>query len=348
MGHDLTIYNRAGEKKFSLFSRGAVCTVTKASQRQSLMADDIISLSVTSARPLDITIGDYITVFGRRYTVNQMPQPTKQGERAFTYEVTLEGLQYTLLDILYTLPADAYGETYYANLQRHLDVLAYNVNRIRTGWAIQLDPAAFDPEHYENITASGKNALAMLQELCDLFSVEFEISANPDTGGGTIHLKKKAGTTHPFTLQHGRGRGLYQITRNNVNNAGITNRLYVYGASENLPRNYNHTKLCLPETSRLTSYLESAASIEAYGVKEGEKTYSDIKPERLGVITALGADRISFIDGSGDESDSANPPMFNLNEKDGDGNTKYLIDGTSAKIKLERYVSDRFKASCVI
>lgn len=333
MGHDLTIYDRRGERKFNLLSRAAVSGVSRASQKTSLLADDTITVTVESARPLDITIGDNIRIFGKRYTFNQLPQPTKNGERVYSYELTLEGLQYDLIDVHYHLPEDAYGETYYANLQRHLEILAWNINRIHPGWRVIVDPDAYDPDNYQNITTSEKNALAMLQDLCSLFGVEFELTA--EGNGGLVHVKKKAGVTHPFTLQYGRGKGLYKLSRANVNNAGITNRLYVYGSQENLPRNYGHTKLCLAETSRLTSYLEDKDSIDAYGVKEGEKNYPDIKAERVGIITALGADRITFIDASGDPDDPENLPMFDLNEKAADGSTKYLIDGTSAKIKFQ-------------
>ena len=311
MGHDLTIYDRNGERKFNLLSRAAVRGVSRASQKTSLLADDTITISAESAKPLDITIGDNIRIFGKRYTFNQLPQPTKNGERSYSYELTLEGLQYDLIDVHYHLPEDAYGETYYANLQRHLEVLEWNINRIHPGWTVQVDAYAYDPDNYQNITTSEKNALAMLQDLCSLFGVEFEITAQGNAG--KVHVKKKAGITHPFTLRYGRGKGLYKLSRTNVNNAGITNRLYVYGSQDNLPQNYCHTKLCLADTTRLTSYLEDADSIAAYGVKEGEKNYPDIKAERVGVITAVGDDRITFFDTSGDDSDPTNLPMFNLN-----------------------------------
>ena len=333
MGHDLTIYDRNGERKFNLLSRAAVRGVSRASQKTSLLADDTITISAESAKPLDITIGDNIRIFGKRYTFNQLPQPTKNGERSYSYELTLEGLQYDLIDVHYHLPEDAYGETYYANLQRHLEVLEWNINRIHPGWTVQVDADAYDPDNYQNITTSEKNALAMLQDLCSLFGVEFEITAQGNAG--KVHVKKKAGITHPFTLRYGRGKGLYKLSRTNVNNAGVTNRLYVYGSQDNLPQNYCHTKLCLADTTRLTSYLEDADSIAAYGVKEGEKNYPDIKAERVGVITAVGDDRITFFDTSGDDSDPTNLPMFNLNEKKPDGSTKYLIDGTTAKIKFQ-------------
>ena len=333
MGHDLTIYDRNGERKFNLLSRAAVSGVSRASQKTSLLADDTITITAESAKPLDITIGDNIRIFGKRYTFNQLPQPTKSGERVYSYELTLEGLQYDLIDVHYHLPADAYGETYYANLQRHLEILEWNINRIHPGWTVQVDADAYDPDSYQNITTTEKNALAMLQDLCSLFNVEFEITAQGN--GGKVHVKKKAGTTHLFTLRYGRGKGLYKLSRTNVNNAGITNRLYVYGGQDNLPQNYGHTKLCLANTTRLTSYLEDTDSIAAYGVKEGEKNYPDIKAERVGVITAVGEDRITFFDTSGDPDDPENLPMFDLNEKTADGSTKYLIDGTAAKIKFQ-------------
>lgn len=333
MGHDLTVYNRKGEKKFNLLSRAAVTAISNASQKISLLADDTVKIEMDAARPLDLTIGDYIMLFGKRYTFNQLPEPAKEGERIFRYSLNLEGLQYQLIDAHYHLPEDAYGETYYANLQRHAEILEWNINRIHPGWSVQVDPDAFDPDNYQNITTTEKNALAMLQDLCELFGVEFEITAKGTAG--LISIKKKAGVTQPFTLRYGRGRGLYQLSRGNVNNAGITNRLYVYGSTENLPRLYGHTKLCLEGTGRLTSYLEDPDSISAFGVREGEKNYPQIKAERVGVVTALGPDRITFMDTSGDPDDPTNLPMFDLNEKDEEGNTKYLIAGTNAKITFQ-------------
>lgn len=110
-----------------------------------------------------------------------------------------------------------------------------------------------------------------------------------------------------------------------MNNSGVITRLYVYGGTENLGSNYGHTRLCLPGTTRLTSFIEDENAIALYGIKEGEKDY-DIKPQRVGTVTALGADVITFADNT----------MFDLNAKAADGkSTKYLIDGTSAKIKFE-------------
>lgn len=304
-----------------LFSRKNVSSVSKASQKTALLSDDVVSITVSSALPLDLDIGCVLILYGKPYKLNQLPEPAKEGERRYTYELRFEGLQYDLIDVHYHLPEDAYGETYYSDLAGHLQVLMWNINRIFPGkWVLGTYP---ENTEYKNITNSGKNCLQVAQELCSDYGVEFEITT--DGTAYTLNIKEKVGITHTFTLRFGRGKGLYRLERKNVNNAGIVTRLYVYGGTENLGRNYGHTRLCLPGTTRLTSYIEDEAAIALYGVKEGEKTY-DIKPQRVGTVTALGADVITFADST----------MFDLNAKDADGkSTKYLIDGTSAKIKFE-------------
>jgi hypothetical protein len=305
-----------------LISKKNVSVVSKATQKTALLSDDVISITVSSAVPLDLRIGDTARIYGKPYKLNQLPEPTKNGERRYSYELRLEGLQYDLIDVHYHLPENAYGETFYADLKGHLAVLVWNINRIYPNkWALGEFPKDTD---YKNITNSEKNALQVLQELCSDYGVEFEITT--DGKHHTLNVRKQVGITHAFTLRFGRGKGLYQLARKNVNNAGITNRLYVYGGTENLGSNYGHTKLCLPGTTRLSSFLEDKESIGIYGVKEGEKNYSDIKPQRVGTVTALGKDVITFVDET----------MFDLNTKDKDGkSTKYLIAGTNAKIKFE-------------
>lgn len=305
-----------------LISKKNVSVVSKATQKTALLSDDVISITVSSAVPLDLRIGDTARIYGKPYKLNQLPEPTKNGERRYSYELRMEGLQYDLIDVHYHLPENAYGETFYADLKGHLAVLVWNINRIYPNkWALGEFPEDTD---YKNITNSEKNALQVLQELCSDYGVEFEITT--DGKHHTLNVRKQVGITHAFTLRFGRGKGLYQLARKNVNNAGITNRLYVYGGTENLGSNYGHTKLCLPGTTRLSSFLEDKESIGIYGVKEGEKNYSDIKPQRVGTVTALGKDVITFVDET----------MFDLNTKDKDGkSTKYLIAGTNAKIKFE-------------
>lgn len=321
------IIKHADGSETPLFSRQRVSGISKATQKTALLSDDVVTLTVSSAVPLPITIGDRIEVYGRTYKANQLPEPGKNGQRRYEYDVRLEGLQYDLIDAQYKLPEEAYGDTYYSDLYGHFRVLIWNANRVQPNkWQMGSCPAEGTTD-YKNITTSGRNCLQVLQDLCSQWNVEFEITTNG--GISTVNLKEKAGKTHAFTLHYGRGKGLYSLKRTNVNNAGITTRLFVYGGQDNLPQGYGHTRLCLPGKTRLTSYLEDPAAIAMYGVKENEKNY-DIKPERVGTVTAIGPDVITFKDTTAGDN-----AMFDLNAKKADGSTLYLIGDVSAKIKFE-------------
>lgn len=307
-----------------LFSKQRPSAISKATQKVALLSDDLVSLTVVSAEPLNFDFGDVITIFGKPYKLNQLPEPTKEGERKYTYEVTLEGTQYDLIDVIYKLPEGCYGEQLYGDLEAHLNALIWNLNRIYPGkWILGTFPANTP---FKNLNATGKNCLQVLQEYCEQYGVEFGIVINTATGTYTLNIVEKVGVTQPFTLQYGRGKGLYKLQRKNINNAGITTRLYAYGGSSNLGSNYGHNKLCLPGTTRLTSYVESVTGRARYGIKENEKTFDDIKPERLGEVTSLGENVLTFADSS----------MFDLNEREQDGTTtKYLIEGATAKVTFQ-------------
>ena len=303
-----------------LFSKKNASTVSKATQKVALLNEDAIAVTVQAATPLPLYIGDKIVVFGKRYTLNQPPELTKDGERKHSYELKFEGAQYELLDIKYHLPEDCYGDNYYSDLYGHLQILMWNINRVRPNeWVLGEYP---ENTEFKNINTDGKNCLAALQTLCSDYNVEFEITYTGSVT--TLNIKKKVGTTLPLTLQFGRGRGLYQLQRKNVNNTGIINRLFVYGGTGNLPQDYPHTKLCLLGTSRLTSYIEDQESIRKFGVKEGEKSY-DVQPEYKGTVTALGENVLTFADSA----------MFELTKKKENGETEWLIDNTAAKITFQ-------------
>lgn len=63
---------------------------------------------------------------------------------------------------------------------------------------------------------------------------------------------------------------------------------------------------CLPGKAKNASYIEDAAAIAAYGLKENTKIFDDIKPERYGEVTAAGSAYYAFKDAT---------MNFDLNER---------------------------------
>lgn len=303
-----------------LTSRARKSGVTKAEQSITLLGADTVAITVKSATPLTFHLGDQIDVYGKTYTLNQLPGIKKTGNRNFEYTLTFEGVQYELIDVQFLLPDDTVLDSFTGDLEDFLGILIGNLTRVYPGkWVLGVFPA--DTE-FKTLTYTEKNCLEVLQDLCEQYSTEFEITqAN---GVRTLNIKT-AGVNFPYTFRYGRTGGLYELTRQNINSKNVVTRLYVYGGSSNLGDKYRYTRLCLPGKAKNASYIEDAAAIAAYGLKENTKIFDDIKPERYGEVTAAGSEYYAFKDAT---------MNFDLNEKDSTGNTKWLIDGVNAKVKF--------------
>ena len=218
------------------------------------------------------------------------------------------------------LPDDTVLDSFTGDLEDFLGILIGNLTRVYPGkWVLGVYPANTE---YKTLTYTEKNCLEVLQDLCEQYSTEFEITqAN---GVRTLNIKT-AGVNFPYTFRYGRTGGLYELTRQNINSKNVVTRLYVYGGSSNLGDKYRYTRLCLPGKAKNASYIEDAAAIAAYGLKENTKIFDDIRPERYGEVTAAGSAYYAFKDAT---------MNFDLNEKDSAGNTKWLIDGATAKVKF--------------
>lgn len=324
------IIHRASGGNINLISKSphALSTVTQGSQKITLLAEDVVTLTVESAVKIPFEIGDRLDVFGRVYRMNRLPRMQKNGNRLFTYEIEMEGIQYDLMRASYDLTIDTtsnqlqdvQADSLTGNLRRFADVLISNANRVFPGkWAVGECPATGD-----KTLAFGEsdNCLAVLQRLCQEFDTEFEIEQSG--GVNTVNLKK-VGQIFPHTFRYGKGNGLYSLERQNVSSANIITRLKVYGASKNITHKYRAHRLCLPGKSKGESYIEKPEAVGMFGVWEATKFFDDEYPKQKGTVTGVFSDSVLKF------TDSA--MSFDLNEKEADGKTtKYLIAGSAAKV----------------
>lgn len=332
------ILNQGTGSAIDLMNRtpGHLSTITRGAQKTALLGEDVVTLTVESAAPIQFAIGDTLDVFGRAYRLNRLPAVQKQGERLYTYEVEMEGVQYDLLRATYDLTIDTTSNTLQdvqsdaltGGLRRFATVLISNANRVFPGqWALGECP---DTAADRTLTfGETDNCLAVLQRLCKEFETEFEIA---QVGGlRTIHFGK-VGQTYPFTFRYGRGKGLYALERQNVSSANIITRLKVYGSTRNITARYRAQRLCLPGKKKGESFLEKGNAVNRFGVWEATKYFEDIYPKQKGRVTAVdAASELVFTDSA---------MAFDLSEKvtskgaDGKEETKttYLLPGTSAKV----------------
>lgn len=314
------IVTRANGTTYQLQREGAA--ITQAQQKRVLMGEDVVTMTVESVGYIDFKIGDWITVFGDRYTLNTLGQPERIGDNMFRYDLKWEGVKYDLTKVMFR-NADALGFNPSGDFSltgkavNFMEVLQYNLNRaFGTGvWAIGDVPDT----DAKTLTFSNENCLNVLNTLCNEFETEYEIAYT--AGVNVVHIRT-AGSASLLSFEYGKGKGLYSLTRRNVDSKNIITRLYAEGSNKNIKAGYRDNALRLRMSVNDESYIDSD-NIADYGTIEGSVMFDDVYPHRTGTITALGADIFTFVD-------SGMP--FDLNEKDTQGQTKWLIAGTTAKM----------------
>lgn len=325
----IVVYNRAGKVKTKLYATSKLCAVKSAEQKRVLLGEDTLQIQTESVEPLDLQIGDYCIMYGSQYTLNAMPEPTKEGEHQYKTDLTFEGIQYKLIDVQYrnkdVLGNNTSGSfTLMADLALAMQVLINCLNSHAKAegsgevWMLGDCPNT----EYKELTFSNENCLAVLQRLCgeDLFNIEFEIEPLGNKQY-KLHLRK-AGSVFPAVFTFGKGGGVYELKRKNVDSKNVVTRLYVEGGTRNITTKYRNGAQRLRLDGE--SYIQQEKPVAAMGIKEGAKQFDDIYPHRKGTVTAAGASIFEFVDSS----------MFDLNKKDSDGNTEYLQDNTPAKVKF--------------
>lgn len=309
--------------------RGAVRAVSSAEQTWTINADDTLNIVVTSVEPQAFDVGDMVKIFGRVYKLNRLPKVKKTGAHRFEYTLDFEGVQYDLMAATFDVNIDTtnnelqdvWGDALTGDLSRFMSVLIANVNRIFPGkWAVG---SVIETDGDITMTfGESDNCLSVLQSLCNKFECEFEIITN-DTDVNVINMVKHVGRTLPHTFRHGHGGGLYELRRENVTSSNIVTRLKVYGSNENITSKYRADRLCLPGCSKSQSIIQDERMVAKYGVYEGKKFFN-VKPTFTGNVEQVFADDVlSFVDSN---------IVFDLNAKDKDGNTIYLISGQAAKV----------------
>lgn len=320
---------KRGNTLIPIASKKTATSIKSATQNVALLGDDTLNIVVVSPFKLDFFIGDTTFVYGNIYKLNRLPKVKKNGMYEFEYELEFEGAQYDMMRVTYDLTidttsnqlADVSGDSLTGNLRRFATVMVSNLNRVfKNMWELGECP---DTAEDKTLTFSeSENCLSVIQNLCKEFDTEFEVLYSGNSGKYTINFKK-IGKTFPYKFEFGKNNGLYQLTRENVSTSNIVTRLKVYGSTENITAKYRAQRLCLPNRSKRDSYIEDSAAVKKYGIWEARKYFDDIKPSRTGKVEKIFSDSVlKFVDST----------MFDLNEKDESGNTKYLLAETSAKV----------------
>ena len=343
--------------RIDLQSAEPFIAVNSATLTTSLMGDDYIQLSVVSSIILPFEKGDYIKFLGKTYSLRNIPTRKIVSDFQYTYDLTFYGVMYDLMKTIFR-DADVEGKSSTSSfdltysIKDFVKVIIYNTQRDYRGlWVF--DEASCPETEPKTLNFSQQNCLQVLQTVCSEFNLEFQI--DEQTSGLRVinigrfgNIINAVGTSSYF--EYGKGNGLYSLQESKVDDKAVISRLWFEGGTQNLPIAYRDyaLRLQMPYPARLNKnqhkledgtiipigtmtigtdddtkrFIEDATlSKNLGGAEENAVQYKDIYPQRTGEVTAV-IDRLTFEDSKMD---------FDLNEKDSNG-TKYLINGTSAKI----------------
>lgn len=325
-----------------LNSKEPLRQVKSAVMKEERMGEDTLTLVVEATLPIDFTVGDTLQALGKTYYLNTLPGVQRSARRHLTYTVVLESAKYdlskTILANEFAGGKETVNETefsYTGEFDQLMDLAVINLNRTQGADSWQwrkVDTGAdpdFDPQYQEckTLTFSCENVLSALNTICTEWGVEYRIETVD--GRRTISVGQIGRQVYEYRFAYGKGRGLYSLTRSNVSESSAPTRLYAYGSSQNLGTAYRERRrrLALPlehpsPLIREGLYVQDDALVERFGLIEGAVIFDQVYPSREGTVSSVDPqDELKFTD----------LEMFDLNETDEQGDSKYLL-GTSSPV----------------
>jgi hypothetical protein len=304
-----------------------ISVITKAEQKIALMGDDSIEVEIISNYAIPFAIGQWISVYGRRYTINMPVKVKKLSSKNYSYNVSFGGGVFQLKKVqnLLTHGFGLVGDfSLMGTIVDHMHNIITNIKRVYgNNWWFTLPVAGIA----KNITFSPCNVFEALNQVCEEFEMEWSVSQVGTTLNNEFRLKvnAKVGTEDRGTFSVGQGLGLLNLERNPIKDKNYVTTLFAYGSNRNIPSNYRDYSPRLRPTGIGTS-LSLDAQVFGYGIVEEVKIWEDIFPTRTGTLSGVGAGGTTFSDSSMD---------FDLLAENESGDTLYLIPDVEAKIHFQ-------------
>lgn len=226
-------------KTIDIYRSGELFVTVKpddtSTQLKKIMGENQVTLTFRMSSYADFSINDYCTIYGEKYQLNKLPVVKKISQYLYQYTLVMEveGNDLSKYQFLFLGADNTLRESEFSlmgNPDTFMDLLIANANRVGSGW---IKGEVISTTVYKNLTFSGDNCYNALGKMAEAFDTEFWLV------GKTVNLSRKQKDTG-YIFRHGRYKGLYDITRQNLDNSGLVTRLYAYGSDKNLPPDYNN------------------------------------------------------------------------------------------------------------
>lgn len=299
---------------------------------KSLQGDIYAALSFKSNTKLDLKYFDYIRINSNGvnddlFHLAADPNFRKNSSNEFVYDLRFEHQSAWLANSQFLNDRDEADFYYYANMEEIVDMIVTNHNR---EWWENFQKGTIVSTQRKNHKFSGEDCLSVLKRIAKDYGLEYEFGyVGPSRYN--INVKEQVANTKAVTLQYGKGNGLYELSREQVDKSQLCTILYAYGAAKNLKPDYRGG---LSRLSFDNNPLKNNEGLHD-GAGPHEKTvyFDEIYPNRTATVTSYNQvlpedltdeQKALWPDGIYQVIDTT---LFNIND--------YLLGGLTAKIRMK-------------
>lgn len=271
---ELVIYGRDGNIKKK------VSPDSSSRWSEEIASEFVVNVNFTTWEFFILSVGDYIEVGGKRFSIKKEYRPKKTNTQKYTYNISFYGREHDMQDLLFCRLNQGSDDlesvfAYDGTPMEYLEKLVANMNRNADGVTWRVGEAI--SANRQTINFNGLYCWDAAAEIAAAFETEWWLD------GEYLNLSKcERGQRVTLGYMKGLKTGLTQ-TENSDSIKWFT-RLIPVGSTKNIdPSKYGFTHLQLP--SRAT-HIDLNTQL---GLKEHreEKAFSGIFPHRLGTISSV-------------------------------------------------------------
>ena len=271
---ELVIYGRDGNIKKK------VSPDSSSRWSEEVASEFVVNVNFTTWEFFILSVGDYIEVGGKRFSIKKEARPKKTNTQKYTYNISFYGREHDMQDLLFCRLNQGSDDlesvfAYDGTPMEYLEKLVDNMNRNAYGVTWRVGEAI--SANRQTINFNGLYCWDAAAEIAAAFETEWWLD------GEYLNLSKcERGQRVTLGYMKGLKTGLTQ-TENSDSIKWFT-RLIPVGSTKNIdPSKYGFTHLQLP--SRAT-HIDLNTQL---GLKEHreEKAFSGIFPHRLGTISSV-------------------------------------------------------------
>jgi hypothetical protein len=247
-----------------------------STQVKRIMGENELQIPFKDSQYIDFHIGDWATVFGEYYFIDNLPILNKISSIEYDYMLVMQSTarilaktQYLFLGDNNTLKEGEFSLT--GRAQEFIELIINNLQRHQPYF--NFVAGQVDATDYKTLTFSSINCLDAIAKIAEAFDTEYWVE------GFTVSLTA-VGRDTGYNFRHGKRKGLYELTRQTVDSSSVVTRLYAFGSDKNLPENYRNFSKRLKLPSQGTKTVTNVVwAIEDNGDDTFEYTFNWDSPQ---------------------------------------------------------------------